>query len=82
MDTMARRTKKPLRLEWQRAYQGYTCWLGKKQIGEVHVQKQTGRAAEYLWKAGQCAGQVDSFKTAKLLVEQAARLAQVQLALF
>lgn len=71
-----------MRLQWERAYQGYTCWLGKKRLGEVRMQRQPGRPAQYQWQAGKCAGHVDSFKVAKALVEQVAQLAQVQLSLF
>jgi len=79
---MTRSGKRLLSIQWERAYHGHACWLGKEKLGVVRRVQQPGAPLCYAWQAGQCAGKTDTLKEAKTLVEQTVVLDQRQFALF
>jgi len=79
---MAWNGKRRLSIQWERAYHGHACWLGKEKLGVVRRVQQPGVPLCYAWQAGPCAGKTDTLKEAKILVEQTAALEQRQFSLF
>jgi len=79
---MTRRGKRLLRVQWERAYHGHACWLGKEKLGVVRRVQQPGALLYYVWQAGQRVGKTDTLQKAKILVEQTAALDQRQFSLF